>query len=195
MKRRWLIPSGPSQLRAWPALVVLGYHASEQRVQARNGLGKACPLLWASSPPLQAHLQERIVDRDAPGLSIESKRPRDTEEDNGQLAHLPQPGRNRSLRNTSVAHADRGRRVEALAHPLQGVGEPSEVMRAIPGRFAHRHPRWEPMPLGVARQPDVLKDRPRGRGAEDRIMPEAQELTQVLHRGTRLQPTEVLKRL
>jgi hypothetical protein len=41
----------------------------------------------------------------------------------------------------------------------------------------------------------VLKDRPRGRGAEGRIMPEAQELTQMLHRGARLQPLEVLKRL
>jgi hypothetical protein len=51
------------------------------------------------------------------------------------------------------------------------------------------------MPLGVARQPHVLKDRPRGRSAEGRIMPEAQVLAQVLHRGTRLQPIEVLKRL
>src|SRR5262249_4159102 len=117
------------------------------------------------------------------------------EDGDGQLAHLAQPGRDRPLREASVAHADRGRRTEALADASQGVGEPSHVMCAIPGHFAHRHPGGGPMPCRVARQLDVLKDRPRAWGAEGGIMPEAQELPELLHRGAWLQQTQVLQRL
>src|SRR5258707_15860041 len=107
---RWSIPFRDPRSGAPPALVVLGDRASEQGVQARDGLRHRYPLPRARSPPLQAHLQEGITDLDAPGLAIESNRSPETEDGDGQLAHLAQPGRDRLLRDASIAHAARGRR-------------------------------------------------------------------------------------